>query len=171
MTRRRSSARFCSFYQSRCHKFKARVCLLRSADWRIESREHQSWKCETRRAFDADVIVVGGGLAGLSAAALVARAGRSVIVVEKSSHLGGRAATHVRDEIHWNLGPHALYCHGHAFRLFRELGISFTGRFPDPGRGLLVAREATYSIPAGIGSFLGSRLLTVREKWRLARCS
>src|SRR5262245_9733607 len=32
----------------------------------------------------ADLIVVGGGLAGLSAAALVARAGRSVVVLERS---------------------------------------------------------------------------------------
>jgi phytoene dehydrogenase-like protein len=117
----------------------------------------------------ADVIVVGGGLAGLAAAALVARAGRSVVVLEQSVRLGGRAATHVRDDIHWNLGPHALYCHGHAFRMFRDLGIGFTGRFPSPGRGLLVARESAYPIPTGVGSFLGSRLLSVPEKWRLAR--
>jgi len=43
--------------------------------------------------FQADLIVVGGGQAGLSAAALVAQAGRSVIVLEQASHLGGRAAT------------------------------------------------------------------------------
>ena len=117
----------------------------------------------------ADVLVVGGGLAGLSAAALVAQAGRSVIVIEQAGHLGGRASTHVRDEIHWNLGPHALYCAGHAIRLFKDLGVPFTGRFPNPGRGLLVQGEASFPIPAGIGSLIGSRLLTVREKWRLAR--
>ena len=118
---------------------------------------------------DADVLVVGGGLAGLSAAALVARAGRSVIVLEQSGHFGGRASTHVRDEIHWNLGPHALYCSGHAFRLFKDLGIPFTGRFPSPGNGLLINGDASFPIPSGIGSFIATRLLTVREKWRLAR--
>jgi phytoene dehydrogenase-like protein len=118
---------------------------------------------------DADVLVVGGGLAGLSAAALVARAGRSVIVLEQSGHFGGRASTHVRDEIHWNLGPHALYCAGHAFRLFKDLGIPFTGRFPNPGNGLLVNDDAAFPIPAGIRSFIATRLLTVREKWQLAR--
>ena len=82
----------------------------------------------------ADLIVVGGGLAGLSAAALVAREGRSVVVLERASHLGGRAATHVRHGVHFNLGPHALYCRGHAFRLFESLRVPFTGRFPDAER-------------------------------------
>jgi phytoene dehydrogenase-like protein len=121
------------------------------------------------RCTQADLIVVGGGLAGLCVAALVARGGRSVIVLEKASHLGGRAATHVRDGIHWNLGPHALYCHGHAFRLFRELGVPFTGRFPSPGRGVLIDGKVSYGIPSGLGSLVGSQLLTIHEKWRLAR--
>ena len=82
---------------------------------------------------DADVVVVGGGLAGLSAAVLIWRAGRSVVVPEQAGHLGGRAGTHIRDGIHWNLGPHALYCSGNAFRLFKNLGIPFNGRVPNPG--------------------------------------
>jgi phytoene dehydrogenase-like protein len=117
----------------------------------------------------ADLIVVGGGLAGLSAAALVARAGRSVIVLEQAGHLGGRAATQVREGIYWNLGPHALYCHGHAFRLLHELGVTLTGRFPDPGRGLLISGTASYPIPRGIGSLLGANWLTLGERWRLIR--
>ena len=102
-------------------------------------------------------------------AALVARAGRKVIVLEKAGHLGGRAATQVRDGIHWNLGPHALYCHGHAFRLLKELGVPFTGRIPSPGRGLLFAGQVPYQLPVGIGSLVSSQLLTIREKWHLAR--
>jgi flavin-dependent dehydrogenase len=40
-----------------------------------------------------DVIIVGGGLAGLSAASYLARAGCSVTLFEKSVLLGGRAAS------------------------------------------------------------------------------
>ena len=76
---------------------------------------------------DLDLVVVGGGLAGLSAAALVAQAGRSVAVFEQADEVGGRAATQVRQGISFNLGPHALYFLGHAFKLLRELGVSFTG--------------------------------------------
>ena len=38
-----------------------------------------------------------------------------------------------------------------------------------PGNGLLVNGDAAFPIPAGIRSFIGTRLLTVREKWQLAR--
>jgi phytoene dehydrogenase-like protein len=45
--------------------------------------------------YDADVAIVGAGLTGLRAALEVARAGLSVLVVEKSSSVGGRMKTTV----------------------------------------------------------------------------
>ncbi len=42
---------------------------------------------------DAEVLVVGAGIAGLTAAATLAAAGRSVIVVDKGRGVGGRMAT------------------------------------------------------------------------------
>src|SRR4030088_1263694 len=41
------------------------------------------------------VIVVGGGLAGLSSAVALAEAGHRVRLLEKRPHLGGRAASYV----------------------------------------------------------------------------
>jgi phytoene dehydrogenase-like protein len=117
----------------------------------------------------ADLVVIGGGLAGLFTSGLVARAGHSVIVLEQASEIGGRAATHIRESVHFNLGPHALYCRGHAFGLLQELGVAFTGRVPSPGRGLLLAGENAYPLPRGALSLLGSRLFTFREKARLIR--
>ena len=47
----------------------------------------------------ADVLVIGGGFAGVCAALAAARAGASVMLTEKSADLGGQAA-----EIHtWGL--------------------------------------------------------------------
>jgi phytoene dehydrogenase-like protein len=116
-----------------------------------------------------DLVVVGGGLAGLIAASLVARAGRKVVVFEQSSRPGGRAITLVERGIHFNLGPHALYCRGHAFRLLKDLQVPFQGGFPDARRGVLLRDDESYPIPRGIGSVLSSRLLTLREKLRLLR--
>lgn len=43
---------------------------------------------------DADVIVIGAGLTGLRAAHRLSEAGLSVLVFERSGHIGGRMATH-----------------------------------------------------------------------------
>jgi phytoene dehydrogenase-like protein len=120
-------------------------------------------------ACDADVIIVGGGLGGLAAAALAAREGRSVIVLEQAGELGGRATTQVRQGVHWNLGAHALYCRGRAFQLFRELGVPFTGRFPSSSHGVLVAANGHYPLPTGAASLLRSKLFTIGERWRALR--
>lgn len=47
----------------------------------------------------ADVLVIGGGLAGLCAAAELVRAGREVVLLEARQRLGGRAWTHHVDGV------------------------------------------------------------------------
>lgn len=118
---------------------------------------------------DADVIVVGGGLTGLIAGTKIALAGRSVLVLEQGKHLGGRAATNVKNGRHLNLGPHALYCGGHAFRLLQELQVPFSGNFPNSGKSVLLQGRTEYAFPAGPWSLLTSGMLTLREKWVTSR--
>ena len=57
---------------------------------RMEKRmKTVSEKIETRVAHECDVLVVGGGFAGIAAALSAARAGAKTILVEKSYYLGG----------------------------------------------------------------------------------
>ena len=56
-----------------------------------------------------DVVVVGGGVAGLATGALLSHAGRKVVVLEKGNQLGGRAYTYVDQGFVLNYGAHAMY--------------------------------------------------------------
>ena len=53
-----------------------------------------------------DVVIIGSGIAGLTAAAILARQGRQVIVVEKQSRPGGALKRFKRDKIAFDVGFH-----------------------------------------------------------------
>jgi monoamine oxidase len=82
----------------------------------------------------ADVVVVGAGFAGLTAARRIRRAGRSVVVVEARDRVGGRVWNH-------HLGGGAVSERGgtfagptqdHVLALARELGVA---KFPTNDKG------------------------------------
>jgi len=55
------------------------------------------------------VAVLGGGLAGLSAADTLASRGVPVLVLERDDHVGGLASTVVADGFHFDYGPHRFH--------------------------------------------------------------
>lgn len=114
------------------------------------------------------VIVIGGGLAGLSAAASLARAGERVLLLERARALGGLAATRHEQEAALNLGPHALYRGGAGAAVLGRLGVAWSGGRPD-GSGLAVEAGRLRRLPAGLASLLATGLLGLRGKWELAR--
>lgn len=71
-----------------------------------------------------DAIVVGGGIAGLTAAAFIAKAGKSVLVCEKQNHCGGLINSFERDGFVYDGGIRALENSGVLFPMLRRLGIS-----------------------------------------------
>ncbi len=115
-----------------------------------------------------DVVVVGGGLAGLTASVLLARGGKRVTLVERSPQLGGRALTQRQDGFSLNLGPHALYRGGHAVRVLRTLGIKPRGGIA-PTRGFAGIGSEYHVLPSGAGSLLKTRLLSPGQKLHAMR--
>ncbi len=69
-----------------------------------------------------DVAVVGGGLAGLVAAATAARQGRRVVLLD-ARVVGGRARSTDRRGFRFNQGAHALYDAGEARPILLDLGV------------------------------------------------
>ncbi|MCC9075679.1 FAD-dependent oxidoreductase [Litorilinea aerophila] len=114
------------------------------------------------------VAIVGGGLAGLTAAALLARAGADVTLLEQAREIGGRARTQRDDGFHFNLGPHALYQGSPALTIFAELGVPVpAGRVAVAGYA--IHRGRLFPFPATGPAILASRLLGLADKWALLK--
>jgi phytoene dehydrogenase-like protein len=118
---------------------------------------------------DRGVAVVGGGLAGLAAAAWLARAGRRVTVYERASAIGGRAATLEREGYSLNQGPHALYAGGPGSAVLRELGVRPAGRKARADGGFALHDGRLSTLPVGLISLLTTDLLRLPGKLQVAR--
>jgi phytoene dehydrogenase-like protein len=116
-----------------------------------------------------DIAVVGGGLAGLAAATYLGRAGRSVTLFEKSRTFGGRAATHLKSEFRFNVGPHALYRGGPGIKILQDLGVKFSGGVPGASGGYAVDNGAKHTLPGGFLSLVTTGLLSLPGKLETAR--
>ena len=77
----------------------------------------------------ADVAIIGGGLAGLTAASTVAAGGCRPIVYERRRDIGGDARSTSSEGFIFNQGPHALYRGGPA-----EMPVRYRRRHPFDGR-------------------------------------
>lgn len=115
------------------------------------------------------VVVIGGGLAGLISANFLANADCEVTLLEKSHLVGGRAATTDRNGILFNLGPHALYHSGQAYRILRELGVEFSGAIPKVNGSLAIKDGKKHILPAGLLTMLKTGLLDFSAKFEAAR--
>ena len=117
----------------------------------------------------ADVVVVGGGLAGLTAAAKAAGEGRRVVVLD-SHRIGGRATVDHRNGFRFNRGPRALYVDGPGRRVLESLGVA-TDRGGNPAtRGAMGLRRGRLGLlPQGPGTLLRTDLLPASEKAASAR--
>jgi len=115
-----------------------------------------------------DVVVVGGGLAGLTAAATAARAGGSVVLVE--GHPGAnRASTERVGRFLFNKGAHAFYRRGAGRDVLGRLGVAVTGSRPPLRGGMGRRGDVVDRLPLGPVSLARTSLVSARGLARLGR--
>jgi phytoene dehydrogenase-like protein len=105
---------------------------------------------------DADVIVVGAGTGGLTAAAYLAVAGRGVIVVDRGSTVGGHATVFSRHGCQFDVGLHVLGSTSEGVPatqpLLAPLGIEVEYNRVEPV-DTVVMGERTVELPSGLEAF------------------
>ncbi|MGH3459618.1 phytoene desaturase family protein [Aeromicrobium sp.] len=100
----------------------------------------------------ARVVVVGGGFAGMSAAARLAKLRHDVILLEAGDQLGGRLRGHTVDGVTWQLSPDTVTLPGVLRDLFRKSGRPIE-RVVDlvltPGRRHVFDDRSVLDLPLG----------------------
>jgi squalene-associated FAD-dependent desaturase len=136
----------------------------------------------TRAEDRPDVVVIGGGLAGISAALELAEAGRAVTLVEGRPWLGGATCSFLRRGLTIDNGQHLFLRCSTAYRdLLARLGVADSCVIQDrldltvlaPGRpgGSARARLRRSALPPPAhlaGALARFRLLSVTERARVA---
>jgi phytoene dehydrogenase-like protein len=115
------------------------------------------------------VVVIGGGIAGLVAATVVAKSGIPVVVFEKASSLGGRAATRDKKGFRFNLGPHALYRKGILHRTLQKFGVTISGSLPPTNGGFTIRNGRLHTLPIGFTSLVTTGVMALSAKFEFAK--
>lgn len=117
-----------------------------------------------------DVVVIGGGISGLTAAWLLRRAGFSVQVFEAAPEVGGNLRTTREEGYLYEQGPHSFLPSSDAvWELLEELGLT---QRVTPATSASQARfiwrgGKLHALPMSLGSFLSTQLLSTAGKLRL----
>ncbi|MCK4592470.1 NAD(P)/FAD-dependent oxidoreductase [Candidatus Parcubacteria bacterium] len=63
---------------------------------------------EKQRKLEFDAIVIGGGISGILTSLALSKEGKNILIIEKSSIMGGNCRTYEIDGYHVDTGPHAV---------------------------------------------------------------
>ena len=134
------------------------------------------------------IVVVGGGLGGLAAAARLAKLRHEVTLVERGEHLGGALTAWTEDGFTWDRGAHSTLLPAVLRDLFRKSGrplekelelfpveVVRTHRFTDgttlalPGASRAAQGRAFESLGAGLGQRWLEHVAAYSQVWETLR--
>lgn len=114
-----------------------------------------------------DVVIIGGGIAGLTCAWRLHRAGRSVVVLERESKPGGSISTVRKDGYLLEMGPNTIQRSNRALEhLIDELDLAseVTEALPAANRRYIVRDGRPVPVPSGILDLITTDLLSWRAR-------
>ncbi len=117
-----------------------------------------------------NVVIVGGGLSGLTASVALAQTGAEVTLIEQTRQLGGRATTQQHQGFRLNMGPHAIYRNGPFQQMLDRWHIPYSGKPPDNrGQSWLTSGSQKLELPANAGGLLFASGFSLTEKLALGK--
>ncbi|OAX50685.1 Pseudooxynicotine oxidase [Paenibacillus sp. AD87] len=114
-----------------------------------------------------DVVIIGAGIAGLTSSIYLARAGKTVLLLDKGVQLGGRAISNEIAGARVNLGAHALS--KAALPILHEVGVTPIGSVPKPPDTLVFEGTNGGKKTISLAQLLLGSFLKWREKCQLIR--
>lgn len=103
---------------------------------------------------DYDAVIIGAGAGGLTAAACLVNAGKSVLVVDDHERVGGRAASYEVEGFTINVGAITLKMGGTLEQIFAATGVPFDVRQPEPRTVFRVNGKIVNAGKGGLGMLL-----------------
>lgn len=101
----------------------------------------------------SSITVIGSGISGLAAAAVLAQAGARVTVLERNDQVGGRARTWTRDGFTFDMGPSFYWMPDVFERFFARFGTSTADHYAlarlDPSYRIIFGPGESWDLPGG----------------------
>jgi phytoene desaturase len=112
---------------------------------------------------DYDAIIIGAGAGGLTAAACLVNAGKSVLVVDDHDRVGGRSTSYEVEGFMINAGAIALKMGGTLEQIFHETGAAYDVRVPEPRTAFRVNGKIVNAGKGGLGILLAGLTKTAAK--------
>lgn len=117
-----------------------------------------------------DSIIIGAGISGLSAAYYLKHAGRNVLLLESSDHVGGVIQSFDADGFLLERGPNSLRGTHEFLDLVDELKLKDELVTANPKAPAYVYfQQALHPVPMSPLALINTKLLSTKAKWRLLR--
>ena len=111
------------------------------------------------------VVIVGAGMAGLNAAAYLAKENYQVLLIDKNDHCGGLVSTFNQNGFVFDTGPRAFVNSGMVKPMLKDLGIEWEYR---ENRISIAIEDNLFSVDSMASEALYSTLFSVwlMPSWR-----